>query len=129
MRRAALILALTAGFVVSAAAAAPASSPPFLTARPNPVHFGETVTIKGRAWPIIEFCRRRVRLSLVSDQNAFVIGFSHISDRGRFTRRWTPRRSEVGAGRWRVVARLRCETGEDGKPNFIRRRAPLRIVR
>jgi hypothetical protein len=35
---------------------------------------------------------------------------------------------QVGAGRWRVVARLRCESGQDGSANFITRRAGLRIL-
>jgi hypothetical protein len=83
--------------------------------------------IKGRAWPVIDFCRRRVRLSLRTAQNEFVIGFTRIRDSGRFRREWVPNESEIGAGRWRLVARLRCESGEDGSPNFIRRSLRLRI--
>ena len=117
--------------VAAAAAAFPATAPaaraPFLSAAPRPVQFGQTLVIKGRAWPVIEFCRRRVRLSLQSDQNAFLIGFTRIRDSGRFRREWVPDDSEIGAGRWRLVARLRCESGDDGSANFITRRLRVRI--
>ena len=33
----------------------------------------------------------------------------------------------IGAGRWRVVARMRCESGKDGSVVPVRRSAPLRI--
>ena len=117
-----LTLALTALI----ATAAP--SPPLLSVAPNPVHLDHQVTIKGREWPVIEFCRRRVRLRLESDQNAVLIGFTRIRDNGRFTRHFTPKTGKIGAGRWRVVARLRCESGEDGSPNFIVRKRRLRIL-
>jgi hypothetical protein len=77
---------------------------------------------------VIEFCRRRVRLRLESDQNALLIGFARVRDNGRFTRSFTPTASKAGPGRWRVVARLRCESGEDGSPNFITRKRRLRIL-
>jgi hypothetical protein len=100
---------------------------PRLTATPNPVRFGRLVTVRGRGWPVIEFCARRVRISLRSDQNAFVLGFAPVRATGRFTFQWTPRRSQLGAGAWRVVARMRCESGDDGSTIFMRREAPLRI--
>jgi hypothetical protein len=100
---------------------------PRLTAMPNPARFGRVVTVRGRGWPVIEFCARRVRISLQSDQNAFVLGFAPVRASGRFTFRWTPRRAEVGAGSWRVVARMRCESGKDGSTVFVRRAVPLRI--
>jgi hypothetical protein len=127
MRR--LLFTAALALTVLAAAPATAAGPPFLSARPNPVHLGETVTITGRQWPVIEFCKRRVRLRLESDQNAVLIGFVRIRDNGRFRRHWTPIAGRIGTGRWRIVARLRCESGEDGSPNFVVRRAPLRIRR
>ena len=125
--------ALVTGIVVAAAclglavAATAAPGPPHLSASPNPVDFGRTLTIKGRGWPVIEFCKRRVRLTLQSAQNSFVIGRPTIGENGRFVRRWVPRRSEVGARRWKLVARLRCESGEDGSTNFVRRSVKIRI--
>jgi hypothetical protein len=110
------------------AAPADAASPPFLKVTPNRIHLGDTTTIKGTQWPVIEFCKRRVRLRLESDQNAVLIGFSHIKDNGRFTRHFTPKKGKIGAGRWRVVARLRCESGEDGSANFVTRKRKLRIL-
>jgi hypothetical protein len=35
---------------------------------------------------------------------------------------------KIGPGKWKVVARLRCESGQDGSPNFIVRRKALRIL-
>jgi hypothetical protein len=130
MRRLAVILALAAGLVlaVSGSASAMVPGPPFLSAQPNPVHLGHTVTIRGRQWPVIEFCTHRVRLRLESAQNAVLIGFAHIRDQGRFLRHFTPMAGQIGAGHWRVVARQRCESGQDGSANYITRRARLRIL-
>ena len=122
-----LLIALTAA-ILSPAAAAPAAPPPLLSVSPATVELDEEVTIRGRQWPVIEFCKRRVRLRLESDQNAVLIGFTRINDNGRFRRNFTPQKSKIGAGRWRVVARLRCESGEDGSPNFITRKRRLRLV-
>ena len=91
------------------------------------MNFGQTVVIKGKRWPVIEFCSRTVRLSLRSAQNAFPLGTKRVRLNGRFRFEWVPRRSKVGAGQWRVVARMRCESGDDGSPNPVRRSAPLRI--
>ena len=108
--------------------AAPSSqSAPTLSARPNPVNFGQTVVITGRRWPVIEFCSRNVRLSLRSAQNAFPLGTKRVRLNGRFRFEWVPRKAKVGAGRWRVVARMRCESGKDGSPVPVRRSAALRI--
>jgi hypothetical protein len=98
-----------------------------VSASPNPVSFGETLTVKGRGWPVIEFCSRTVRLSLRSDQNAFRIGADRVGSDGRFRFTWVPRRREVGRGDWTLVARMRCESGEDGSPNPMRATTPLRI--
>ena len=114
--------------VALALPATAAAGPPFLKVTPNRIHLGDTTTIRGTQWPVIEFCKRRVRLRLESDQNAVLIGFTRIKDNGRFSRSFTPRKGKIGAGRWRVVARLRCESGEDGSPNFIVRRKTLRIL-
>jgi hypothetical protein len=128
MRRLAVIPLAAAGALV-AVPAAPAVGPPHLSVTPSTVHLGDQVTIKGTQWPVIEFCKRRVRLRLESDQNAVLIAFAHVRDNGRFTRHFTPRKGRIGAGKWRVVARLRCESGEDGSPNFIVRKKKLRILK
>jgi hypothetical protein len=118
------LLVVLAAWATTASAAAAA---PRVTAAPNPVPFGETLTVKGRGWPVIEFCSRTVRLSLRSDQNAFRIGADRVNTRGRFRFTWTPRRDEVGRGDWTLVARMRCESGQDGSPNPIRTTTPIRI--
>jgi hypothetical protein len=104
-----------------------ATAAPRVTAAPNPVPFGETLTVKGRGWPVIEFCSRTVRLSLRSDQNAFRIGTDEVGRRGRFRFTWVPRRRDVGRGDWTLVARMRCESGQDGSPNPIRASTRIRI--
>lgn len=123
MRKLALIAA--AAVMVPAPASA---APPILKVTPKRIDLGETTAIKGSQWPVIEFCKRRVRLRLESDQNAVLIGFVRIKDNGRFTRNFTPRASTIGPGRWRVVARLRCENGNTGEPHFITRKRRLRIL-
>ncbi len=105
--------------------AAPAAARESVAASPNPVHFGEKLVVTGKGWPVIEFCSRTVRMSLRSDQNAFRIGTVRVGDRGRFRFNWIPRRAKVGAGRWQLVARMRCESGKDGSP--VPRRASVSI--
>lgn len=116
-----LLLALTAAVPGVAAAA------PRLTVEPGAVKFGQAFTVRGRGWPVIEFCSRTVRISLRSDQNAFRIGTVRTRRNGRFRFEYTPRRSRVGAGSWRVVARMRCESGDDGSPVLMRASGRIRI--
>jgi hypothetical protein len=121
------ILLVLLGLFAASLPAASSQPGPTLSAAPNPVNFGQTVVIKGKRWPVIEFCSRTVRLSLRSAQNAFPLGTKRVRVNGRFRFEWVPRRARVGAGRWRVVARMRCESGKDGSPVPVRRSAPLRI--
>lgn len=120
-----------AAAAVAALALAPtgaaAASGTTVTATPNPVRASAVVTITGRGWPVIEFCERRVRLTLESAQNAVPIGTVGVGVRGGFRRRWRPSRANAGPGRWRVVARMRCESGNDGSTVPVVRRVALRI--
>jgi hypothetical protein len=125
VRRTAVLFAV----IACLAPAAPAAAKPRISASPNPVAFGETLVVKGRGWPVIEFCSRRVRLSLRSAQNALRIGTIWTRLNGRFRFEWIPRRARVGAGRWTLVARMRCESGKDGSLVPVRVSVPLRIVR
>jgi hypothetical protein len=105
-----------------------AAAEPRLSASPNPVAFGEKLVVKGRGWPVVEFCSRTVRLTLRSDQNAFRIGAVRVTRNGRFRVAWVPRRREVGRGDWRLVAAMRCESGRDASPNpSVRASTSLRI--
>jgi hypothetical protein len=122
-----LLLASSLLAVLAAASPADAAAEPRVTASPNPIPFGKKQAIEGRAWPVIEFCSRTVRLSLRSDQNALRIGTDRVTTRGRFRFTWTPRRDEVGRGDWTLVARMRCESGQDGSPNPMRATTPIRI--
>jgi hypothetical protein len=125
MRRTLLASSLLA--VLAATTPADAAAKPRVSATPNPVAFGKTLHVNGRAWPVIEFCSRTVRLSLRSDQNAFRIGRERVGPRGRFHFTWIPRRDEVGRGDWTVVARMRCESGQDGSPNPMQATTRIRI--
>ncbi len=40
---------------------------------------------------------------------------------------WSAAGSGVGAGDWRLVALLRCESGDDGSAVFVRRSKSIRI--
>lgn len=121
-----LLPALLATAVLLAPAAALADGAT-VTATPNPVRDTAVVTIAGRGWPVIEFCSRTVRLTLESSQNSVRIGTVRVTVRGTFSRRWRPSASNAGPGRWRVVARMRCESGDDGSPVPVVRRVALRI--
>jgi hypothetical protein len=124
-RAAATAIALV---LAAAAVAASAAAKQSISASPNPVHFGEKLTVTGKGWPVIEFCTRIVRLSLRSDQNALHIGSTKVGDRGRLRFEWIPRRSKVGAGRWTLRARMNCESGKDGSTVPVRASLKLRIL-
>jgi hypothetical protein len=109
-------LALAGALLACLGTAAPAAARQSVSASPNPIHYGQPLIVKGKGWPVIEFCSRTVRLSLRSDQNAFRIGKARVGEGGRFRFRWVPHRARVGAGRWTLVARMRCESGKDGSP-------------
>ena len=98
-----------------------------IVATPPVVSFGKTLTVRGSGWPVIEFCSRKVRISLRTSQNAVRIGTATVSTSGRFKFRWVPRRSKVGAGDWLVVARMRCESGKDGSAIYRRAIDLIRI--
>ena len=128
MRRRLLLAPSLLAVLAACATSEPAAqADPRVTAQPNPIPFGEKQTVKGRGWPVIEFCSRTVRLSLRSDQNTFRIGIDRVNTRGRFRFTWIPRRRDVGRGDWTLVARMRCESGKDGSPNPVRATTPIRI--
>jgi hypothetical protein len=127
VRRALVLPSLLAVLAAWATTAPAAQADPRVIAQPNPIPFGEKQTVKGRGWPVIEFCSRTVRLSLRSDQNAFRIGSDRVTTRGRFRFTWIPRRRDVGRGDWTLVARMRCESGKDGSPNPVRATTRIRI--
>ena len=117
--------ALTAVVIAGAAAAAiaipaTAQAPQRITATPQTVNRTAVQTVRGRGWPVIEFCSRTIRVSVRSAQNSAAIAQRHIGDNGRFTFRWIPRNKNIGRGNWRLVARMRCESGKDGSTIFVR---------
>lgn len=123
MRRIALLLALAGSLAV----AATADAAPAISVSPSIVDRDETQTVKGRGWPVIEFCERTVVVKLKSDQNRSRLGSARVRRSGRFTFDWTADDANVGSGRWRLVVRMTCESGADGSPNLVRRRADIRI--
>jgi hypothetical protein len=124
MHRTAVLLALAG----SLAAAAPVAAAPRISVAPRTVEHDEDQAVTGRGWPVIEFCQRRVVVKLKSDQNSVRLGSARVRISGRFRFEWTPDDENVGAGRWRLVVRMTCESGEDGSPNFVRRRTDIRVV-
>jgi hypothetical protein len=109
-------------------APAVAAAAPRITVSPATVDHDAVQTVKGRGWPVIEFCKRTVRIRLVSDQNLVTLGRRRVSDNGRFTFRWTPDDENVGApSSWRLVVRMMCESGEDGSPNPVRVSKRIRV--
>jgi hypothetical protein len=110
------------------AAPAAASAAPRIAVSPRVVDADAEQTVTGRGWPVIEFCKRTVRIRLVSDQNLVTLGRVRVRDSGRFTFRWTPDDENVGApSRWTLVARMMCESGDDGSPNPVRVTKRIRI--
>jgi hypothetical protein len=116
------VAALTAVVLVTLAVAATsmAGGSQRITATPQTVKRTDTQTVRGRGWPVIEFCSRTVRVSVRSAQNLAPIAQRHIRDTGRFTFRWIPKNKNIGKGSWRLVARMRCESGKDGSIFFVR---------
>jgi hypothetical protein len=116
------IAALTAVVLAGVAHAATAAGQTnqTITASPKTVKRTDVQTVRGRGWPVIEFCSRTVRVFVRSAQNSAPIAQRHIRDTGRFTFRWIPRNKNIGKGNWRLVARMRCESGKDGSNFFVR---------
>ena len=119
--------ALTAAVIASLTVAAGAQAKQSITADPARVDAADVQTVRGRGWPVIEFCSRTVRVSVRSAQNSAPIAQRHVSDSGRFTFRWVPQNKNIGPGRWRLVARMRCESGKDGSTVFVRASTLIRV--
>jgi hypothetical protein len=105
---------------VAAAAPATAAGPQHISASPTTVKRADIQTVRGRGWPVIEFCSRTIRVYAKSPQNSVPIAQRHIADTGRFSFRWIPKNKHVGRGSWKLVARMRCESGKDGSRTFVR---------
>jgi hypothetical protein len=91
-----------------------------LSATPKTVKRTDIQTVRGRGWPVIEFCSRTVRVFVRTAQNSAPIAQRHIRANGRFSFRWIPKNKNIGKGDWRLVARMRCESGKDGSTIFVR---------
>jgi hypothetical protein len=124
----ALTAAVIASLTTAAGIASAAPGDPAVTADPVKVHSNAVQTVRGRNWPVIEFCSRTVRVSVRSPQNSVAIAQRHVSDTGRFRFRWSPQNKNVGPGRWRLVARMRCESGKDGSTNIVRASRLIRVL-
>jgi len=123
----ALTAAVIASLTTAAGMATAAPGDPRITADPIIVDSNAIQTVRGRNWPVIEFCSRTVRVSVRSPQNAAPIAQRHVTDSGRFRFRWIPDNKNIGPGRWRLVARMRCESGKDGSTFFVRASTLIRI--
>jgi hypothetical protein len=123
----ALIAVAVASLSTAAGIATAAPGDPRITANPVRVEHDAVQTVRGRNWPVIEFCSRTVRVSVRSARNSAPIAQRHVSDTGRFRFRWIPDNKNIGPGRWRLVARMRCESGKDGSTVFVRASTPIRV--
>src|SRR5215218_8774595 len=119
--------ALTAAVVASLITAAGAQAAQSISVDRSVINSADVQTVRGRGWPVIEFCSRTVRVFVRSAQNSAPIAQRHVSDSGRFRFRWIPDNRNVGPGRWTLVARMRCESGKDGSTFFVRARTAIRI--
>jgi hypothetical protein len=64
-------------------------------------------------------CRRRAALEPVAT--------TRVHDNGRFHIRWIPDNKHIGPGRWRLVARMRCESGKDGSLHTVQASVRIRV--
>ena len=127
MRVAAALTAAVVASLAAAAGVAAAQGDPRITADPVVVDSDAIQVVRGRNWPVIEFCSRTIRVSVRSPQNSAPIAQRHVSDTGRFRFRWIPDNKNIGPGRWRLVARMRCESDKDGSTFFVRASTLIRI--
>jgi hypothetical protein len=127
MRPSIALTAVVLAGAVAAAVPATAAGPQRISANPQTVKRNAIQTVHGRGWPVIEFCSRTVRVYVRSDQNSVAIAQRHISDEGRFGFRWIPKNRNVARGDWRLVARMRCESGKDGSRFFVKARTSITI--
>jgi hypothetical protein len=121
--------ALAASLLIALTAAAPAAAqaPPRIAADPATVDRADVQTVRGRNWPVFENCSRTIRVAVRSAQNLAPIAQRRVRTNGRFSFRWVPRNKNIGPGRWRLVARMRCESGRDGSTFFVRASTAIRI--
>jgi hypothetical protein len=127
MRATTSLTAIAVIAALTAAAPAQAQQPQRISASPQRVDRDAIQVVTGRNWPVIEFCSRTIRVSVRSAQNSVPIAQRHIRANGRFRFRWIPDNRKVGAGRWRLVARMRCESGKDGSTFFVRASTAIRV--
>jgi hypothetical protein len=123
------LLTLAAVGLAAAAAFPAAAAAQRITADPKTVDSGDVQTVRGRGWPVIEFCSRTIRVSVRSAQNSAPIAQRHIRANGRFRFRWIPQNKNIGPGNWRLVARMRCESGKDGSTIIVRASTRITIHR
>lgn len=129
MRRNGLLaLAVLAAVPTTGQATATAAKGPTLKATPQNVGVKAVQTVKGTNWPVIEFCSRTVRVSVISAQNAAPIHSMRVKDDGSFRFRYVPRNKNVGKGTWKLAARMRCESGKDGSPNPVVRAVTIKVL-
>ena len=103
-----------------------------MTASPAAVSHGQTVTIKGAGWGVIEFCKPRVTLTLrraapLSPLSIATVALrTRAANAGTFSTTWTVPAS-VHAGARTIVATQRCESGKNGAVRLVRRTTTVRV--
>jgi hypothetical protein len=117
---AALTAAILAGALAAVGVPAAGAAAQRVTATPKTVNRTAIQTVRGSGWPVIEFCSRTIRVFVKSPQNVAPIAQRHVTDNGRFAFRWVPKNKNIGRGDWTLVAKMRCESGENGSTHFVR---------
>ena len=117
--------ALLAALLLGPATAVDAAGGPTLRVTPRAASAGSAVVIRGRHWPVIEFCRPRVTVTI---DHRLIGRIRPRPEDGSFALRWTVP-STVPAGRHTIRATQRCESGRNGHAVFVTRATSLRVVR
>ena len=113
-------------------AVAQAATPISVTASPKTVSGGQTVTLRGSGWGVIEFCKPHVTLSLRRSPPLTALVIANVSLRtapktsGTFGASWTVPRT-VHSGLRTIIATQHCESGKNGATVLITRSTTIRV--
>jgi len=125
-------LAVLVASCVFAATVAQASAAIRVVVSPTTASRGQTVTLRGAGWGVIEYCRPSVTLTLERPLPLKPLLIATVklgtapTTSGTFATRWKVPLS-VQSGLRTLVATQRCESGKNGAPVLITRSTALRI--
>jgi hypothetical protein len=118
--------------LLAAAAVAHGATPISVTATPKAISRGQTLTLGGSGWGVIEYCKPRVTLTLKRAAPLHDLAIATVNlrtdplRRGTFSASWVVPAS-VHSGRRTIVATQRCESGKNGRTILVTRSTSLRV--